>query len=708
MSRKLVLVTAGATLSLLLCLLGVAAFVFSGKPAAAPSVAAAARFRGVTSYDVAETVLDGKLKSGWEDWGWGPHDAHGDQGIRVNFSGYGGIVLRHAPVAASYGALVFRYRATGTFGLFLDVALQNAQLPPGSLPTVKIAERHVAELPGGIREVMIPWSELDPGHQAFDRVLLKANRMVPPDPVSLDHVVFVGRAVTEAELAPARRTRLAVRCDKPAHTISPLIYGIAAGDGTTGETAHRAGGNAMSRFNWDIKAWNAAADWFFENIPSTTGMDDWAKEAFDLKATMAVVVPMLGWVAKDSVSSGFPVSKFGPQRKRDPDRDAGDGARPDGTPIAPGSPTQTSVEAPPELVGRWVSALRASDRARGGHTVNVYMLDNEPSLWNSTHRDVHPEPVTYDELLDRTIRYGSAVRAADPDAIIAGPSEWGWTGYFFSAKDTRAGWMLQPDRRAHGGVALLPWYLQRLAEHEKQTGTKLLDWVDVHFYPQAPNVYGGDRTDPETSALRLRSTRALWDPDYLDESWIKEHVNLIPRLRAWISENYPGRGICIGEWSFGAEDHISGGLAIAEALGRFGQQGIDAAYYWRSLKADTAGHDCFRAFRNFDGQGGRFLDWSVPTEEANDVSLFASRDEQGTHFVLVLLNLDAEYAADAHIDMSSCGKIASQRLFTYDGHSKKLSAGPEPGMAPGDPSELSELLPPYSLAVVDLKLAPKP
>ena len=33
----------------------------------------------------------------------------------------------------------------------------------------------------------------------------------------------------------------------------------------------------------------------------------------------------------------------------------------------------------------------------------MYMLDNEPTLWNSTHRDVHPDPVGYEELLDRTL-----------------------------------------------------------------------------------------------------------------------------------------------------------------------------------------------------------------------------------------------------------------------------------------------------------------
>ncbi len=29
---------------------------------------------------------------------------------------------------------------------------------------------------------------------------------------------------------------------------------------------------------------------------------------------------------------------------------------------------------------------------------------------------------------------------------------------------------------------------------------------------------------------RIRSTRALWDPSYTDESWIKDRVELIPRL----------------------------------------------------------------------------------------------------------------------------------------------------------------------------------
>ena len=28
---------------------------------------------------------------------------------------------------------------------------------------------------------------------------------------------------------------------------------------------------------------------------------------------------------------------------------------------------------------------------------------------------------------------------------------------------------------------------------------------------------------------------------------------LMPRMKEWIDQNYPGRGISIGEWNFGGE-----------------------------------------------------------------------------------------------------------------------------------------------------------
>jgi hypothetical protein len=687
--------------------LGAAALVLVARPPGAPPATSEARdARQREPYEIAEAILQGRLVNGWEDFGWGPHDAAGERGIRVNFSGYGGIVFRHERISTQFGALVFQIRAPPGYDEFLQVSLQNPELGMVAFPTVEVRREHVALLDDGAQEVLLPWDELNPNAQPFDRIVLKARRNVAGDWVTVDRVALTKATGNRRTASPTRRVRLAVRCDKPALAINPLIYGIAAGVWSTGETGHRIGGNPMSRHNWELKTWNTGSDWYFRNVKSDTGLDDWLNEASERKVKMALQVPMLGWVAKDGSSVSFPRSRYGKQQKQDPHHsEAGNGLDPDGKPLTSPPPTQTSVAAPPELIKKWITNIRAADEQRGVRRVHVYILDNEPNLWNSTHRDVHPDPLTYDELLERTIRYGTAIRDADTEAVIAGPAEWGWSGYFFSARDTAAGALLRPDRRLHGDVPLLPWYLQQLAAHERRTGKRILDLVDVHFYPQAEGVHS-DRSDPETSALRLRSTRAFWDPNYLDESWINDRVNLIPRVRDWIADNYPGRGIAIGEWSFGGEKHISGALAIAEVLGRFGQQGVTAAFYWRVIEAETPAYYAFRAFRNYDGQGGRFLDLSVPTEESSDVSLFASRDEARSRLVLVALNLNPASRADANLALTGCGEVVSRRVFAYESGSKALAALPAPSGAADAPSPgaIGLLLPPYSLSIVELDL----
>ena len=228
-------------------------------------------------------------------------------------------------------------------------------------------------------------------------------------------------------------------CDAKTHEISELIYGAAADDWDSGQSALRMGGNPLTRFNWELPAWNVGADWYFENIQQKQDMFERLSLNRKDKRTVAVVVPMLGWVAKDGQAVGFPRAKFGQQRKHDPYRaEAGDGVRPDGSLLAPGDPSETSVPAPPELIGKWIERVVEDDQREGTRGVHMYILDNEPSLWNTTHRDVHPQPLGYDELLERTIQYASAIREADPEAVIAGPAEWGWTGYEFSASRSRS------------------------------------------------------------------------------------------------------------------------------------------------------------------------------------------------------------------------------------------------------------------------------
>ena len=521
--------------------------------------------------EVADVLYEQQLANGWEDWGWGPHKI-GKGPAEITFAGYGGWLLHHQSLPWRYGGLSFRFKAPPAWGEFLQVNLRMAGTPDDTFPIVPIEARHIAAVEGW-NEVLVDWKEMNPDRQAFDSVLIGSRAQVGSEAASIDRVVL-----TKLPASDTQQGKLSVLCDAPGHVINQLVYGTSSGNWSSGQSAQRMGGNPLSRANWDLAVWNAGKDWFFENGGQSKNIFQNLEEAAEAKHTVALVVPMVGWVSKDGTSFSFPRAKFPPQQKYDPYKaDAGNGVGTDGKPLKPGDPSETSIPAPPELIGSWVRRVVEADKKRGWRSVHMYILDNEPTLWNETHRDVHPNPLSYDELLDRTIKYASAIRDADPDAVIAGPAEWGFTGYQYSAVDRDAGFGLRPDRRAHGDKPLVAWYLKKLFEYEKANNKRLLDVFDLHFYPAADGVYGGGLIDPAAADLRVRSTRALWDPTYVDESWIKETLRLIPRMKDWVNENYPGRKIALGEWSFGADGHISGGLATAVALGRFCQQGLDAA-----------------------------------------------------------------------------------------------------------------------------------
>ncbi len=492
-----------------------------------------------------------------------------------------------------------------------------------------------------------------------------------------------------------------VLCTAPGKPISPRIYGIAFADAPKelGATQHRWGGNPTSRYNFELgNAWNMGSDWFFQNV-KIDGVETFIGKAEAAGGTAAVTVPMLGWVAKDTTSYSFPVSEYGAQAKVDPGdtkKDKGNGQTPRGMNL-PAEPERANVKSTPEMVSAWVKRLREADRQAGKRRVVQWILDNEPALWNSTHRDVHPSPTTYDELLEKTLQYAKVVREADPDGEIAGPSAWGWPEYFYSAKDAEAGFHRAPDRKAHGGVPLLAWYLQQVRAAGEKNKKRYLDVLNIHFFPQGWNIQYSDGTggvDPYTVQRRFRATRALWDKSYVDESFIKDRVYLIPRMQELIAENYPGTKLQIGEWNFGAEQHVSGALAVAEVLGRFAEFGLDSAFYWQAPKKDLPVFQGFLAYRNYDGKGARFHDELVKSEAPIGASLFVSRDPKSKAIVAILLNFEAETEFDATIEWVGCGSAALKRKFVYSGKGtfKEENGGSATNMK----------LPPYSITVLEL------
>ena len=667
---------------------------------------------------IAEEIYDAGLKNGWQDWGWAPHDLTKDGPVKVRFDNWGGWILAKPGNSGEYGGLLFRIKPVPGQTDFLRVSLWSDSV---KMTPVNVSSVDQTDAGDGWVEVYLPLDKLDPEGLPFDRIVLHAARLTGPEFVSIDRIALTkARPHLAVTTDPSKtiKVSMAVDCSAKVTKISPYIYGNAyypfddapkqASQWQLKATARRWGGNATSTYNWEAHAWNTGNDYYFENHPIAheTFLDE--NSAHDIVSV--VTVPIMGWVAKDVVSSSFPVSVFGAQESTDQWRpDAGNGKGKNGKEIKPGPPTRAYQRVTPDFVKRWVQSIRQGDAKTGKRRVWMYILDNEPMIWSTTHRDAHVEPLSFDELVERTIQYGTAVREADPAAVIAGPAEWGWMGYMYSGKDmANGGPSARPDRRAHGDLPVVAYYLKALAEHEKKTGVRVLDVLDLHGSPYADGVCS-TRTEPSVAATRIRSTRMLWDPTYVDESWVKEPVKLLPRMRDWIDQYYPGRGMSLGEWNFGGEMHMSGSLATAEALGRFAQFGVASAFYWAYPPANSPTTWAFRAYRDYNGQGGHFLDWftpaSVTTQHSSTASLFVSRDDSGKHMVAVLLNFSPYEAISANVELGSCGTPSSMQAWTYNGQANGFK--PSTAIRQSSP-KIIQTLPPYSITVLDIQLSDGP
>ena len=476
--------------------------------------------------------------------------------------------------------------------------------------------------------------------------------------------------------------------------ISPLIYGMNFADEALAKElalpVNRWGGNSVTRYNFKIDTDNRASDWFFQNIPNANSnvaalpdgsAADKFIEANKRTGTASIMtVPTIGWVAKRRTSGhpydcGFSIKKYGAQKSSDPyDLDCGNGVRTNGTNITGNDPTDTSVAITSTFASEWVTHLktRYGDATNGG--VQFYNLDNEPMLWNSTHRDVHPQPTSYDEMRDRTTQYAAAIKATDPTAKTLGPVLWGWVAYWYSAADAAGGgawWNDRPDRKAHGDVPFAQWYLQQMKAYEQTNGKRILDYFDLHYYPQANGVSLSGAGDAATQALRLRSTRSLWDATYADESWIKDTeggpaVRLIPRMHEWVNANYPGTKLSLTEYNWGALDNINGALAQTDVLGIFGREGLDLATLWSPPSATQPGAFAFRMFRNFDGAGGKFGDAGVSATSADQgqLAMYAAQRSSDNALTLIVINKTAN-ALTSDVSLAGFTPSGSAKVFRY-------------------------------------------
>lgn len=633
-------------------------------------------------------VYQDSLATGWQDWSWGTTRQFangspvqsGSTSLAVTYTeAWGGLYLRAetAVSTASVNSLQFWLHGGSGGGQQLMVKVINGSEQWSSGYAVTAVSQ-------SWQLVTIPLSALGNPSSIVGLVWQDSTGATQPT-VYLDNIALVNDNTptpTPAPTAvPGSGPTLTINASADHRPISPHIYGMNFPEDDLAAELQlpvaRWGGNATSRYNWQLDVSNRASDWFFENIandvanlsalPSGSSSDQFVSRNHNNNTDSIITIPMMGWTPKSrSRDCAFSVAKYGAQQQTDPwAPDCGNGISSSGAEITSNDPADTSLAIDETFVQEWIAHLNDSFGAADEGGVRFYNLDNEPMLWHHTHRDVHPGRTSYDEIRDLTYQYGAAIKEADPAAQTLGPVAWGWPAYFFSAADGDW-WISAPDRAAHGGVAFVPWYLQQMAAYEDAHGVRILDYLDLHYYPQQSGVALQGVGSAATQALRLRSTRALWDESYVDESWIDEPIYLLPRMRDWVDANYPGTKLAITEYNWGGLEHINGAVTQAEVLGIFGREGLDLATLWDPPAANEPGAYAFRMFLNYDGENGRFGETSVQASSSkqSDVAIYASlRDEDGA--LLLLLVNKSQNGLTSPVNISNFTPATQAQVYRY-------------------------------------------
>ena len=318
---------------------------------------------------------------------------------------------------------------------------------------------------------------------------------------------------------------------------------------------------------------------------------------------------------------------FGSQDSFDPfDRNCGNGLQ-GGSPL-PSDPARDGKPVGASYSGAWVRNLvnRYGGAAAGG--VSLYELGNEPALWSHTHRDMHPQATTYDEL---------------------GPSP--ATTPRRSRTPTRR--PRSSGSRSGGGPttsAAAPTTSSRAARRAPPTGrhTEACRWSSGSCAGCAPKSAatgpGCSTTSTSTTTARAATTtdvtRSLWDPTYTDPSWIGERIRLIPRMKEWVADNYRHTKLAITEYNLSVPgDAVTNGLIQADVLGIFAREGLDLATRWGMPDDGDRIDDAFRLYRDYDGAGAKFGNVWIRSTSADQGRLAvygARRGAAGDYTVMVI------------------------------------------------------------------------
>lgn len=454
--------------------------------------------------------------------------------------------------------------------------------------------------------------------------------------------------------------------------ISPWIYGINAYESISKAprnlTLNRTGGNRWTAYNWENNFSNAGSDW-----GPYINDDSLSKSSIPAEAVRSIIdadrsrsnaslitVQLQGYVSADkngNVDASDPnhlASRFKQvaYQKKDPFTNSP-------------STSDTDVYMDEFL---WTVRSRFTNDIYADPVCPTFVsLDNEPELWNSTHFEIQPQPITPDEFIQKSIRLCQSLKTLDPKIQLFGPVHYGFNGL--------VNWKNVP------GYSSSYWftdqYLKAMKTASEAAGVRLLDVYDFHWYSEVTvggtriiNLTSSNLNDAQIQAI-VQSPRSLWDPTYRENSWITDYlsgpIHILDRLQSRIDTNYPETRLAITEYANGGDNHIAGAIAQADNLGIFGSYGLFAAAGYPTSHSSPFILAGYKMFRDYDGNLGSFGDLSIPAVSSDTASVSAYFSQDSLHpsrYVAIIINRSSISQVVGFAGLSFSG---SCRVFRLSG-----------------------------------------
>lgn len=205
-----------------------------------------------------------------------------------------------------------------------------------------------------------------------------------------------------------------------------------------------------------------------------------------------------------------------------------------------------------------------------------WSMDNEPEIWAGTHDDVMHSQISADGFMELYFDVALKAREKYPNIKLCGPvvaNEWQW--YKYSDQT------LKIDGQYY---CWLEYFIKKAADKEKETGIRVLDVLDIHWYPGESD-----------NAKILQQHRVFFDEDYnypgangvktISGGWNANLKNeyIFKRINNWLNKYYgENHGIGIGMTEFGGKSNDANinATLYASILGTFANHGVELFSPW--------------------------------------------------------------------------------------------------------------------------------